>query len=456
MTVGMLVVVPTSCGVITQDFDHDRGAATDQEAANRLVLPAADLPWRWSGRALGRAVDGQPVPTSREDRWKADLEHFARELPARHKDFSKLISREEFERELAKTNEDLLRLSEAGIILRLMRQVASLGIVHTRVGWPSGDMAFHRYPILFDWFSDDLVVIAASSECREAIGCPVRQIGSHTPEEVEELVSAYIPNENDAGLHNESPDFIRVAELLQHLGIADDDGHLRVSLQTRDGQPMEIRIPPIPAQTQTRLIHIWDALSIPGGLSRKRLDAFYWYDYSAEQRTLYVQYRACRNMPGNPFDSFVGDLLAFASTHPVERMVVDLRQNGGGSSSVVKPLLNGLKSHPALTGRGSLYVLIGRRTVSSGMFAALDFANAFNAILVGEPTGARPNAYGDMRSFRLPNSQLEVRYSTKYFQLIKNAEPPSLEPDFAVSCSSADFLAGRDPALEFALRHQLR
>ena len=45
--------------------------------------------------------------------------------------------------------------------------------------------------------------------------------------------------------------------------------------------------------------------------------------------------------------------------------------------------------------------------------AALSLWHGFRATLVGEPTGGKPNAYGDVRTFSLPNSRLVIRYSTK-------------------------------------------
>ncbi len=72
-------------------------------------------------------------------------------------------------------------------------------------------------------------------------------------------------------------------------------------------------------------------------------------------------------------------------------------------------------------------------------------------MLIGLPTGGKPNCYGESPSFRLPNSQMEVHYCTKFFHFITNADPPSLEPDLVVSLSLKDFLAEHDPALEAAL-----
>jgi hypothetical protein len=117
--------------------------------------------------------------------------------------------------------------------------------------------------------------------------------------------------------------------------------------------------------------------------------------------------------------------------------------------------VDGLKLRPALSAGGHLYVLIGGQTFSSGVYAAMDFRNDLHAMLVGEPTGNKPNHYGQQESFVLPNSKLKVDYSVKHFHLMPDADPPSLKPDLVVSRSLEDFLAGRDRALDTALHHPL-
>jgi hypothetical protein len=121
----------------------------------------------------------------------------------------------------------------------------------------------------------------------------------------------------------------------------------------------------------------------------------------------------------------------------------------------VDPLLDGLKSRPALTAKGHLYVLIAWHTFSAAMNTAVNFRDGLNAILVGEPAGIKPNHYGQVESFMLPNSKLKVQYSTKFVRKVHDADPLALDPDIFVPYSLNDFLAGRDPVLEAALHHPL-
>ena len=106
-----------------------------------------------------------------------------------------------------------------------------------------------------------------------------------------------------------------------------------------------------------------------------------------------------------------------------------------------------LSRHPRL------FVLTGPGTFSSGLMAAIDL-KALDAVLVGEAPGEKLNSYGEVRSFTLSNSKLIVQYSTKFFRLSKDVKIETLEPELKVKRTVADFLAGRDPVLEVALKKE--
>jgi hypothetical protein len=99
---------------------------------------------------------------------------------------------------------------------------------------------------------------------------------------------------------------------------------------------------------------------------------------------------------------------------------------------------------------------MGRATFSSGFLAAINLRDDLAAILVGEPSGEKPNSYGEVKTLTLPNTQLEVQYSTKFFKIVKHRDPQALAPDIVMRSLLEDALAGRDPVLDAALHHPLR
>ena len=398
-------------------------------------------------------------PAVRVARWQEDLDYFASELPAREMDLFKLIPEGEFKREVAELKAEVPTLSDAEIVLRLTRLAARLGVAHAlvKIGSATSIHALHLYPVTMRWFSDGLAIVATAQEYQRMLGTRVVRIGSMTPKQIETAVTPYIAHENDAHVHAESPRYMSMVELMQHEKIAGADGHLQLTCAKLDGQEFTMEIAP-PGRGETRR-KLADAADIPPAstaLCCKHRKSLYWCEYLPDTQTLYLQFNSHHEEPGRPFKDFARELFAVADLYPVRRMVLDLRFNKGGHSEVAAPLEAGLRSRPALTAKGHLYVLIGWTTFSAGMDEAAYFRKHFHAILVGEPAGNKPNHYGSAESFKLPNSKLEVEYSTRYTRLIRDADPSSLDPDIPVPSRLNDFLAGRDPVLEAALHHPLQ
>jgi hypothetical protein len=96
------------------------------------------------------------TPATREARWREDIEFFATTLNSGHRDFAKLVSRESFKRDLSELKSGAEHLSDSEIIIRLMREVASLGVAHATLDWRSDKFDFHFYPLRLHWFGDGL------------------------------------------------------------------------------------------------------------------------------------------------------------------------------------------------------------------------------------------------------------------------------------------------------------
>ena len=81
----------------------------------------------------------------------------------------------------------------------------------------------------------------------------------------------------------------------------------------------------------------------------------------------------------------------------------------------------------------------------------MQLKNETNAIFYGEPSGGKPNHYGEVETVSLPYSKLALYYSTKYFQDLQGEDPDSLVPDVTVEIASKDYFEGRDPVMEAIL-----
>jgi hypothetical protein len=411
------------------------------------------------GSVLSSAYALPVEKPKREERlgwWIEDLEFFARTFPAAQVDFPKLYNPARFRKEIDDLELAIPRISDSEIVLRLMGVVASGNVAHTRV-YSQEDLEFHNYPLRFAWYSDGAALIRAKEEYKSALGARIMRIGSMTPEQLEAAIAPFVPHENEFWLHAMSPELMLTQEVADHFALAKPDGSIEMTFVRPGGQPFKLQIAPSAANTP--LVSAAEALKLPTPLFHKRPDDYYWYEYLADSHALYIQFNSCQNDPKKPFKDFARELFGFVDSlqapQEIERVIIDLRDNSGGNSSVIDPLLQGLRSRPRLSEPGHLYTLISKNTFSSGMMNAVELRRDLHAILIGEPSGSAPNEYGEIKNFVLPNSKIEITYATKYFRLLKDSNPSAVYPDVTVYRSTEDFLTGRDRVLETALKHAI-
>ncbi len=424
-------------------------------ACGRRSDPAEAVPTP-GGPALARITPSTSVetapPTDTVDvldpvKAAADLRTLATELAARHHNLFFRLPRERWDRLVEEAGRGLSSLDRAGLAVRLARLVAAAGDGHTELGL-DGIPGFGRLPLVFERFDDGLFITGIDDAHAAFRGKRVTHLGKLEVAAAVAAVEPLISHDNAGSQSVRVGTYLAIPEVLTTLGITHPSGPVRIT--TDDGQSLEL----------TRVAS-WKAVrwAVPPGpvaLHQRKSHLAYWNDYLPEHRTLYFKYNRCADDPavGMTFAKLVERTLAFPKQKPVERFVLDLRDNGGGDSRIAAPLIDALAADPALNRRGRLFVLIGRRTFSSAVLNTLELRRRTQALLVGEPTGGRPNHHGEVKTFRLPHTGWSVRHSTKYFTTdLVTGDPDALVPDLPVALTGADWLAGRDPVLDAALKY---
>jgi hypothetical protein len=316
-----------------------------------------------------------------------------------------------------------------------------IGDPHTRISFNVD----RTYPVTLYQFSDGVFVIAATEEYKNLLGAKLIRIGGSDIERAKEAARPLVTFENEWRFKQQFPDYLTDPENLYLLKILPSPTEGDFTFADRNGNQFVVRLRPISTRRGIRFITPFDREPGKTPLYLRNPDLYYWREYLPDSKTLYLNYHRCADMPAQPFNRFAAALLKFMDQYPVERVVIDLRLNGGGNSSTLDPMIAALSKR-----RGKLFVLIGRRTFSSAVLNAVELKQEAKAILVGEPAGQRPNFYGEVETMILPYSRLRVNYSTRFFKTM-NGDPQTLTPDIEVEPSSSDYLSGRDPALERAL-----
>lgn len=385
------------------------------------------------------------------EQWRADLRLLAEGLPRRHKNAFHTMTREQFNAAVKQLDEKIPSLADHEIMVAFMRIMAMVGDGHTRLNGTAPWLRAGRYPMQLYLFKDGLFVRRIAADHAALAGAKVLRLGKLSAEESLSRVREITSRDNEMGVKDEAPFWLVFPEVLHALGITDDLQAVKLVLEI-DGQPKTVELKPV-AQAAGGVVDARAAAKAPTPLWLKNPGNDYWFEYLPEQKTVYTQFNVVRNKPDETVEAFFNRVFAFVAVNPVDKFVLDIRRNGGGNNFLNLPIVRGvIKSK--VDERGKFFVIIGRETFSAAQNLVNQLEKYTNVIFVGEPTGSRPNSYGEARSLTLPNSGLVARASTLWWQdLDPRDDRVWTAPQIAAEMTAADYRANHDPALAAILNY---
>jgi tetratricopeptide (TPR) repeat protein len=400
------------------------------------------------------------------NKWREDLALMAREMPATHRDLFHSMSRESFDAAVKRLDERIPTLRRNQIIVEMMKIVAMVGDGHSNI-YPTRDakIGFHSLPVKLYLFKDGMFVRAADKAHADLVGSRVVNIGSSTVDDAISRVTPLIGHDNEMGVRYFAPILLTMPEVLNAIELSDRDDEATFILEKNGRQktvnlsaagPVEM----MPADTDLSWLNRdgWYDMrdNAKPALWLRDPKNLYWYELVPRTKAVYAQINQVQDRQDESLADFSHRLISFAEATGAERLVIDLRLNRGGNGDLLRPLEIALiKSKFDQPGR--LFFLIGRSSWSAAQFL-LNWTEKFtNVIFVGEPSGSKGNVYGDSRKITLPNSGITIRLSVYYWQ---DWSPWDTRiwtaPQITAELSSADYEAGRDPALEAAVAYKPR
>ena len=399
--------------------------------------------------ACAAPVDGETAAARKED-----LEFLYQTLERAHPDLFANTPEERFLERKAAIETGLEEADDFTFALELQSLTALAGDSHTTLAL-GGSMSqtVHYYPMSLLHRDGRWYLSAAPTERRALLGREVTAVNGRSMEETVEAFGAVLSADNGVKLRRQYRQSCNVAEFYEYLGLVQEGGPLELTLAGGG----ELALSPVPAEElgQAGLVRLNDGLPQPVTGAQDR----FYLAFPLDEGTYYIQYNSCREDPELPMETFAAQVEQELSAGQYRRVIVDLRNNGGGSDGVIWPLLQVLRQamDRGLEGVG----LIGETTFSSAVINAVELQE-MGMTLVGEPASGSVDHFGAVRSAQLPNSGLRLGVSSKYIDLGelldadagRGVEP--LEPDVTVAQTMADTLAGRDTAVEWLLSHPQR
>lgn len=196
------------------------------------------------------------------------------------------------------------------------------------------------------------------------------------------------------------------------------------------------------------------------------------------------------------FKVFLEKHLSYIHEKNIKNLIIDIRDNGGGSTNLSGELISCLTDKPFKlfskiliklskqieeklpskvkkedegkvvefessdiipnksyqVFRGKTYLLINRNTFSTALDLAVVLQYYSLAILVGEETKDTPSGYGEVVILEAPNTKMQLQVSAKYFEALGDKKDGrGVVPDYEVYPKPQDSARGVDTVLQFTL-----
>lgn len=380
--------------------------------------------------------------------WQADLQDLVGVLLASHPQPFKYLERSLFMADARALMAAMPGQSEAQNLLGLHKLFARLRDGHTRM-----EFDFRRVPhptmlpLFVESFEEGLFVISTEASAAELSGAEVLAFGGRPASEALAQMGRYWPVENRWGLMDRGAAMLRSSLVLADAGFSTAPDRAQLTLRLRSGATVQREVP----------AGNWNSFqpAFSGTTVRRyrQSSLAYWHEWipavpeSPQGLALYLRYKRCENI--DAFSALVRSITADARWTQLSRVVVDLRGNYGGSSSVYRPFLEACRGNPAAMRPGAFQVLTDRATMSAAIEALLE-SKAIGARSLGEPTGQRPNFMANLVPFTSSRLQLAFVRATLYYDRV-SGDPDTLAPDVQLPYNFSDWLVSRDTVLERAL-----
>lgn len=380
--------------------------------------------------------------SERTEHWHTDLRIFATELPRWHANAFHSLPSAEFRQMVSDLDQRVPQLTDAEINVELMRIVSRIGDSHTSIDtWLD---RFHRYPIRLSWVGKDLRVMEVTSGAERAKGARLIRIGRTGIDEAYVRLTSLATRETELGVRNDSEYLFPRAEVLAALKLLPGTEVGSFTFEDDAGKTFTLNLRPISAEASSKVK--WSKAALRPALYEQRSDEPYWFTQLDSGRVTYIKYNRCADP--ERFRRFTVNVIKALDEPQTRRVIVDVRDNGGGGTSVLDPLSAALKARGYGQRPASLLVLTNRGTFSAAMWAANDLKE-LGGLLIGEAPSQLVQFYGERKSFTLPHSGLVVSYAAQFFSL--RERQGLLVPDVAVTRSFHDLVTGGDPVLQTAI-----
>jgi len=395
---------------------------------------------------LTTGCETQYLSGDRNSKWKKDLDYLQDALPNKHANLFFKINEEQFKNEIDDLKNSIDNLNDDEIIDGIYKIVAAVGDAHTKVQREFSK----RYPVQFYFFKDGIYVINTADEYKEALYSKLIKINGQDLKSIQNKMLPLIAQENKESVNKVLPTYLSRPEILHGVKIIEDiNNEVTFTFENRAGKISDLNVKSLDfTESIDSVIDGEYDESYP--LYMQNPSYNYWYKYLENDKVLYLKYNECsESNKSGKIDDFNNEVLNFIDNNKVDKFVIDMRDNSGGGQNRLNAIIEGIKVKD-LNNKNKFFVIVGRNTFSAGIDDVVKWRKETNATFIGQSTSGKPNHYGAVANFTMPNSKLAIQYSTVYAKT-SDDESDSFVPDKTIEISINDYVNKKDPVLDYII-----
>jgi hypothetical protein len=363
-----------------------------------------------------------------------DLQKLQRSLEKTHPNLYQYIPETDFSNEITSLIDNYTNISNLG--LGIMQLLAQLKDGHTYLGLSDKVLGSKNFMFKFQFLNEGYYLTKSSQHLSQYLGSKLKGINNYNIKEIEKKLFSFIPQENEVSTKYYLSSKIVEPKILEYLDIKTDD-YITLHLELEQ-EAFSVQI--LPEDYNNEMISIESKIpNIADTLSKKNVN---WAKVIPEDEAFYLQYNKCEE--DKDFD--LRSLVDKFEQSEMSTFIIDLRNNTGGDSDILEPLLNYLRKNDT---RFKKIILTGLDTYSSAIVNLLELSSLSNTISLGEIPHGNPTHYGEVKSFVLPNSRFQIFCSSKLFSSVGYDLGESFKPNYIISNDMESLRKGIDKQIEY-------
>jgi Peptidase family S41 len=404
--------------------------------------------------ALHLSVYTQPFKQPVKD-WLEDINFYEKTVRAKHKNLFHFQSEAGFNQKISELKGKIDQLSDYEIIVELSKISASIGDGHTYIH--TDRLRQYWLPLRIGIFDEGSFIIGASPDYEDLIGGKIIGFDEKNIQEAIDALKFTCATDlryDEKDYFSQLPVKMMQATLLHALGIVKRQETLVIKIE-KDGKPVikELKNLELDGESFGKIPMKGSfTKEVQRPVSYQNTIKNYWFTYLPDGKAIYLAYNNSQQDEDERMDAMTERLLDEFEKNGAEKLIVDVRRNGGGNEATHKRLVKAIIGNKKINQKGKLFVLMGVRTYSAADNFVLDLENNSAVITIGEHGRGKPNHYSENYFFSLPNSKTRCSVSELYrVDGKKDDTRVRIEPMIKITNSFRDFIANRDAVLEKAL-----